>query len=92
MTFDLSTVVDVFRAISDSAAYRAALVFYGAYPITMACVWIVLSVSFARRREGKANPVHAAAAGAATTPSCGATPKRRTGSSTPRSGATPATR
>ena len=68
MMFDLATVVDVFRAISDSAVYRGALVFYGAYPITMACVWIVLSVSFARRREGRANPVHAAAAGAATTP------------------------
>ena len=65
---DLSSVVDVFRAISDSVPYRSALVFYGAYPITMACVWIVLSVSFARRREGKANPVHAAAVGSATTP------------------------
>jgi len=50
MMFDLASVVDVFRAISDSAPYRGALVFYGAYPITMACVWIVLSVSFARRR------------------------------------------
>jgi biofilm PGA synthesis N-glycosyltransferase PgaC len=51
MTMDLSAVVDVFRAISDSAPYRGALIFYGAYPITMACVWIVLAVSFARRRE-----------------------------------------
>src|SRR4029453_4897875 len=53
MTVDVSGVVDVFRAISDSAPYRAALVFYGAYPITMACVWIVLSISFAPRREKK---------------------------------------
>ena len=51
MTLDLSSVIDVFRAISDSIPYRSALVFYGAYPITMACVWIVLSISFARRRE-----------------------------------------
>src|SRR5690349_17904105 len=51
MALDLSAVVDVLRAISDSVPYRSALVFYGAYPITMACVWIVLSVAFARRRE-----------------------------------------
>lgn len=56
MTVDLSGVVDVFRAISDSLPYRGALVFYGAYPITMACVWIVLSVAFARRREGQRPP------------------------------------
>jgi hypothetical protein len=59
MTLDLTTVVDVLRTISDSVPYRSALVFYGAYPITMACVWIVLSVSFARRRE-RNNPVAAA--------------------------------
>jgi biofilm PGA synthesis N-glycosyltransferase PgaC len=51
MTADLSVVVDVLRAISDSVPYRGALVFYGAYPITMACVWVVLSIGFARRRE-----------------------------------------
>jgi len=51
MTLDLTGVVDVLRAISDSVPYRGALVFYGAYPITMACVWIVLSIAFARRRE-----------------------------------------
>jgi biofilm PGA synthesis N-glycosyltransferase PgaC len=51
MTIELSGIVDVFRAISDSTVYRAALVFYGGYPITMACVWVVLSVAFARRRE-----------------------------------------
>jgi cellulose synthase/poly-beta-1,6-N-acetylglucosamine synthase-like glycosyltransferase len=68
MPFDLSPVVDVFRAISDSAPYRAALVFYGAYPITMACVWIVLSIAFARRREGKTNPANGAAPAVAATP------------------------
>ena len=52
MTMDVSVVVDVLRGISDSVPYRGALVFYGAYPITMACVWIVLSIAFARRREG----------------------------------------
>ena len=51
MTLDLTGVVDVLRAISNSVPYRGALVFYGAYPITMACVWIVLSIAFARRRE-----------------------------------------
>src|SRR5215210_3651171 len=51
MTVDFSAVVDVLRAISDSVPYRGALVFYGAYPITMACVWVVLSIGFARRRE-----------------------------------------
>ena len=51
MTLDLTGVVDVLRAISDSVPYRGALVFYGAYPITMACVWVVLSIGFARRRE-----------------------------------------
>jgi biofilm PGA synthesis N-glycosyltransferase PgaC len=45
----------VLRAISDSIPYRAALVFYGAYPITMACVWIVLSIAFARRRERRSS-------------------------------------
>jgi biofilm PGA synthesis N-glycosyltransferase PgaC len=58
MALDLTAVVDVLRAISDSAPYRSALVFYGAYPITMACVWIVLSVAFARRRE-RNNPLAA---------------------------------
>jgi biofilm PGA synthesis N-glycosyltransferase PgaC len=53
---DLSSVVDVLRAIDGSAGYRVALVFYGAYPIAMACVWIVLSVAFARRRERKGAP------------------------------------
>jgi biofilm PGA synthesis N-glycosyltransferase PgaC len=57
----LPSVIDVFRAISDSIPYRIALVFYGAYPITMACVWIVLSIAFARRRERKANATEAAA-------------------------------
>ena len=51
MAVDFSGVVEVLRAISDSLPYRGALVFYGAYPITMACVWIVLSIAFARRRE-----------------------------------------
>ena len=51
MSLDLSGLVDVFRTISDSVPYRGALIFYGAYPITMACVWIVLSIAFARRRE-----------------------------------------
>jgi poly-beta-1,6-N-acetyl-D-glucosamine synthase len=51
MALDLPNIIDVFRAISDSIPYRTALVFYGAYPITMACVWIVLSIRFARRRE-----------------------------------------
>jgi biofilm PGA synthesis N-glycosyltransferase PgaC len=55
MTADLSGVVEVLRAISDSVPYRSALVFYGAYPITMACVWVVLSVGFARRRERPAS-------------------------------------
>jgi biofilm PGA synthesis N-glycosyltransferase PgaC len=67
MTFDLSPAVDVFRAISDSVPYRAALVFYGAYPIAMACVWIVLSIAFARRREGKANLANSAPGNAAAT-------------------------
>ena len=53
MIIDLSSVVDVLRAIDASVPYRAALVFYGAYPIAMACVWIVLSIAFARRRERK---------------------------------------
>jgi biofilm PGA synthesis N-glycosyltransferase PgaC len=67
MTFDISPAVDVFRAISDSVPYRAALVFYGAYPIAMACVWIVLSIAFARRREGKANLANSAPGNAAAT-------------------------
>ena len=62
---DLPSVIDVFRAISDSIPYRAALVFYGAYPIAMACIWIVLSIGFARRRERKER---AADAGASANP------------------------
>jgi len=50
---DVASIVDFLRAIDASAGYRGALVFYGAYPITMACVWIVLSIAFARRREQK---------------------------------------
>ena len=48
--------VDVLRAIDYSLPYRASLIFYGAYPIGMACVWIVLSVAFARRRERRFAP------------------------------------
>ena len=48
---DVASIVELLRAIDGSAGYRGALVFYGAYPITMACVWIVLSIAFARRRE-----------------------------------------
>ena len=53
---DVATIVDFLRAIDGSAGYRSALVFYGAYPITMACVWIVLSIAFARRRERTGKP------------------------------------
>ena len=54
MTMELSGIVDILRAIDHSSPYRASLIFYGAYPIAMACVWIVLSVAFARRRERSA--------------------------------------
>ena len=53
MSLDLTVIVDILRAIDVSVPYRTALVFYGAYPIAMACVWIVLSIAFARRREQK---------------------------------------
>ena len=61
---DVASIVELLRAIDGSAGYRSALVFYGAYPITMACVWIVLSIAFARRREktGTPNAVHSAPA------------------------------
>ena len=55
MILDLSSVVDVLRAIDHSMPYRASLIFYGAYPIAMASVWIVLSIAFARRRERRAD-------------------------------------
>lgn len=48
MSADLAWVL---RAIDQSAFYRAALVYYGMYPVVMAIVWIVLSVSFFRRQE-----------------------------------------
>ena len=66
MSLDLSSVVDVFRAISDSVPYRGALIFYGASPITMACVWIVLSIAFARRRERRADNAPVASDAAST--------------------------
>jgi len=63
MSFDLSVVVDILRAIDGSVPYRGALVFYGAYPIAMACIWIVLSISFARRREQKRENSNGSVAG-----------------------------
>jgi len=63
MSFDLSVVVDILRAIDGSVPYRSALVFYGAYPIAMACIWIVLSISFARRREQKRENSNGSVAG-----------------------------
>src|SRR5688500_2375546 len=63
MTLDLTVVVDILRAIDASVPYRSALVFYGAYPIAMACVWIVLSIAFARRREQKRDDAEGSVAG-----------------------------
>lgn len=37
--------------IDASVVYRVALVFYGAYPLLMAIIWIVMSVTFFVRRE-----------------------------------------
>lgn len=38
-------------AIDHSLAYRAALVYFGFYPIFMAIVWIIMGVTYFRRRE-----------------------------------------
>lgn len=44
---------ELLSAIDHSLAYRIVLFFFGFYPITMAGVWILLSVIYYRRREGR---------------------------------------
>jgi len=44
--------------IDASVVYRVALVFYGAYPLLMAIIWIVMSVTFFVRREVWAQVQH----------------------------------
>jgi poly-beta-1,6-N-acetyl-D-glucosamine synthase len=41
----------ILSAVNESTPYFWILVFFGAYPITMALVWIVLSLTFKRRTE-----------------------------------------
>ena len=69
MSLDLTVVIDILRAIDVSIPYRTALVFYGAYPIAMACIWIVLSIAFARRREQKRDDGDGSVAGLPPGPS-----------------------
>ena len=47
------TLHSLLAAIDESPIYQAAVVFYGAYPITMAILWVVMAVLYFRRREGK---------------------------------------
>jgi biofilm PGA synthesis N-glycosyltransferase PgaC len=42
---------EVLNAIDSSPIYHVALIFYGIYPISMAIIWIVLSIVYFRRRE-----------------------------------------
>ena len=45
------TFREVLAAIDGAPLYQAALFFYGIYPISMAIIWILLSVVYYRRRE-----------------------------------------
>lgn len=45
--------MDLVVAIDQSLIYRSALLFFAAYPITMAGIWIVMSTIFFLRREGR---------------------------------------
>lgn len=44
-------MIEFVRAVDGSLAYRAALVFFGFYPVFMALVWVVMSVVYWMRRE-----------------------------------------
>ena len=55
------TFQDLLEAIAHWPLYRAALAFYGLYPLVMAILWVVLSIVYFRRRE--VNPVALAPAG-----------------------------
>lgn len=52
------TLHDFLAVIDHSTLYRALVVFYGAYPISMALLWIVLAILYFRRREGKNEVEH----------------------------------
>lgn len=45
------TVVHVLAGIDRSMLYRFALFYFGFYPILMAMIWVILSISYFRRRE-----------------------------------------
>lgn len=47
----IETLRAVLAWIDHTLVYRIMLYFYGLYPVLMACVWIVLSIFFWRRRE-----------------------------------------
>ncbi|MBR9988663.1 MAG: poly-beta-1,6 N-acetyl-D-glucosamine synthase [Gemmatimonadetes bacterium] len=42
---------DVLAAVDSSPLYHAGLIFYGMYPVSMAIIWIILSIVYFRRRE-----------------------------------------
>lgn len=44
-------MLDLLVAIDSSPAYLVALFFFGAYPISMAIIWILMSIVYFRRRE-----------------------------------------
>ena len=45
------TIVHILAAIDRSLFYRVALFYFGFYPIFMAIIWVILSISYFRRRE-----------------------------------------
>ena len=49
----MSVLVHVLSTIDRSLLYRVALFYFGFYPIFMALVWVILSISYYRRREVK---------------------------------------
>ncbi len=51
------SIADVLAVIDHSLVYRAALFYFGFYPIFMAIVWVVMSLAYFRRREtGQSEP------------------------------------
>ena len=51
------TPQDILAAIDASPIYHAALIYYGGYPISMAIIWVLMSVVFYRRHEAGGEPL-----------------------------------
>ena len=53
----MSTLIHILSAIDHSLPYRIALFYFGFYPIFMAILWVIMSVTYFRRREREPEPM-----------------------------------